>query len=108
MLACRYESIDATEKEKQAFFDMRPLAIFFSVRAWYVIGERLEDGDAADGPIADARVRCFKLSRFTKCEPTEKPLADSISLIAGLGMVCIALVWGADRCWPAPGASSGS
>ncbi|MHC5026514.1 MAG: helix-turn-helix transcriptional regulator [Planctomycetota bacterium] len=72
VLACRYESIDSSKVDKETFFDMRPLALFFSVRAWYVIGERLETEEADGAPIDLDRVRCFKLARFTKCSPTER------------------------------------
>lgn len=60
---CRYESIDSTPAAEE--FEFEPYKLFFSVRAWYVIGRhRGRDAD-----------RCLKLSRFAKAQLTQKAYA---------------------------------
>ena len=44
-------------------FEFAPYALFFCVRAWYVIGKRSDRND----------LRCMKLSRFTKATATDRP-----------------------------------
>ena len=68
-LRCRYDSA-AAEREKRGKaenneFDFAPYALFFCVRAWYVIGRRSDR----------AELRTMKLSRFSKVQPTEKSFA---------------------------------
>lgn len=65
-LMCRYEPVGGdrdTRKRRDGEFEFAPYALFFCVRAWYVIGKRSDRGD----------LRCMKLSRFSKVQPTEKP-----------------------------------
>jgi predicted DNA-binding transcriptional regulator YafY len=59
VLRCEYESNTSTAPEA---FDFEPHALFFSVRAWYAIGRH---------GGRDAR-RSLKLSRFLRCDPTER------------------------------------
>jgi predicted DNA-binding transcriptional regulator YafY len=75
-LLCRYEPLRPGADES-AEFELAPYALLFSVRAWYVIGQRSD----RDG------LRCLKLNRFTKIVPTERPYAvpDEFSLDGYLG-----------------------
>ena len=67
-LRCRYESVrDAGNGNSddtlngQTFFRLKPYALFFNQRAWYVVGSY--------GPSGD--VRTFKLNRFSAMESTD-------------------------------------
>ena len=67
LLRCKYDSA-AAEREKRprakdGEFDLAPYALFFCVRAWYVIGRRSDRDD----------LRIMKLSRFTKATATDRP-----------------------------------
>lgn len=65
LLRCKYEPAAGDDERARrgvnGEFDLAPYALFFCVRAWYVIGQR-SDRDS---------LRCLKLSRFTKVQPTE-------------------------------------
>jgi predicted DNA-binding transcriptional regulator YafY len=69
MLRCKYEPVsnegegrrDAAQSSRDVEFDFAPYALFFCVRAWYVIGRRSDRKD----------LRCMKLSRFSKVQPGE-------------------------------------
>jgi hypothetical protein len=60
-LSCRYESLDTATPDE--LFDFEPYTLFFSVRAWYVIGYHRARGG----------LRCLKLNRFTRVTRTERP-----------------------------------
>jgi predicted DNA-binding transcriptional regulator YafY len=84
LLRCKYDpaSSDDDQRRRRAGhadgeFDFAPYALFFCVRAWYVIGKRSD----RDG------LRCLKLSRFTKVQPTDEPYSvpRSFSLEKHLG-----------------------
>jgi len=77
-LLCKYEAAkgDGGENGRRAGrgdgagapgleFEFAPYALFFCVRAWYVIGQRSDRED----------LRCMKLSRFVKVQPTETEYA---------------------------------
>jgi predicted DNA-binding transcriptional regulator YafY len=75
-LLCRYDAVHA-EGDPDGTFEFSPYALFFSVRAWYVIGLRSD----RDG------LRCLKLNRFTKVTPLDKPymVPDDFSIEGFLG-----------------------
>jgi proteasome accessory factor B len=79
VLHCNYESIERsrTSKAEADGFEFRPYTLFFSQRAWYVIGHH-------GGRDA---VRCLKLNRFIEVQPTKKPYAipDDFSVDDHLG-----------------------
>jgi len=58
-------------------FLFRPYCLFFSQRAWYAIGHH----------SGHDSIRCLKLSRFARMEPTDRPYAipDDFSLQTYLG-----------------------
>ena len=58
-LRCEYESLSGS-KNGQTFI-LKPYTLFFNQRAWYVVGHHSKHGD----------VRCLKLSRFSRIEPTD-------------------------------------
>lgn len=62
-LLCRYDSL-STDADR-AVFELRPYALSFDNRAWYVVGHHAG---------RDA-VRRLKLNRFTDVQPTDKPYA---------------------------------
>lgn len=61
-VVCRYEAAHGRGPEDEDF-DFEPYTLFFSVRAWYVVGWR-SDRDA---------LRTLKLSRFSKAAITARP-----------------------------------
>ncbi len=72
MLRCRYEATHSGEEtearnapDADKEFDFAPYALFFCVRAWYVIGKRSDRSD----------LRCMKLNRFAKVSETDRPYA---------------------------------
>lgn len=67
MLRCKYEPSSGERERRGAGgeFDFAPYALFFCVRAWYVIGQRSDRED----------LRCLKLSRFAKVQPTDMSFA---------------------------------
>lgn len=86
MLRCAYESIRQStggngsadaEPGEQEIFLFKPYALLFNQRAWYVVGHH--GGRSA--------LRCLKLSRFARCEPTDRPylIPSSFSLDKHLG-----------------------
>ena len=56
---CEYESLSRS-KNGQTFI-LKPFTLFFNQRAWYVVGHHSKHND----------VRCLKLNRFTRIEPTD-------------------------------------
>lgn len=79
-LECEYESPSGVGREDgtpREPFRFEPYALLFSVRAWYVLGQR----EGRQG------VRCLKLSRFTRVTPTEAPyiIPESFSVEKHLG-----------------------
>lgn len=71
-LVCKYESLRESAAAGQGIdgagdsdpeFELCPYALFFSVRAWYVIGARSDRDE----------LRCLKLNRFTKVRLTDRP-----------------------------------
>lgn len=66
MLVCKYEAAggDAVERrhKRDGEFEFAPYALFFCVRAWYVIGKRSDRDD----------LRCMKLNRFSKVQPIDR------------------------------------
>lgn len=75
VLRCAYESNSAPAGAAEEF-DFEPLALFFSVRAWYAIGHH-------GGRDA---LRSLKINRFAKCDLTERnfqPPAFSIDEYLG-------------------------
>jgi proteasome accessory factor B len=67
-LQCSYDSATAsagkpTRSDKP--FKLKPYALLFGQRAWYVVGHHSRH---------DA-IRCLRLSRFTRCQPTDTPYA---------------------------------
>ena len=60
-LRCRYESVSRQETNGE-YFSLKPYALFFNQRAWYVVGHNsLHD-----------EVRTFKLNRFADMQPTTR------------------------------------
>ncbi len=74
-LRCQYDSVAKTKKDE--VFLLRPYALFFQQRAWYVVG--YHDGRR--------EVRSLKLNRFTDVEDTDKSyeVPASFSLKKHLG-----------------------
>ena len=65
-LRCRYDSVGKDVKKRaNEMFLLKPYTLFFSQRAWYVVGHH-------DGRN---EVRCLKLNRFTKIELTDESFA---------------------------------
>lgn len=61
-LRCKYESLSSNgDAAKTAEFVFRPYTLFFSQRAWYVVGHHSRRKD----------LRCLKLNRFSQCMATE-------------------------------------
>jgi len=63
-LRCEYESVTqngAAAKRTRAFL-FHPYALFFSQRAWYVVGHH----------AGHRQIRSLKLNRFTRIEPTDQ------------------------------------
>ena len=73
-LRCEYESL--SKKKPQAFI-LKPYTLFFNQRAWYVVGDHSKHND----------VRCLKLNRFSRIEPTDHSyvIPKSFSLNRHLG-----------------------
>lgn len=72
-LLCEYDSVSAANAARlngDGFdvaeggepFHFDPYTLFFSHRAWYAVGHHGGRGE----------VRCLKLNRFTRCEPTQR------------------------------------
>lgn len=76
-LRCRYDSLTKDSQRAAAEFVFKPYTLFFSQRAWYVVGHHGGRGE----------VRCLKLNRFTKLELTSQSFAipKSFSLDKHLG-----------------------
>jgi predicted DNA-binding transcriptional regulator YafY len=94
-MECRYEAVSSTVNDPAGdrdgddgdgnggnggdddIFEFCPYALFFSVRAWYAIGQRSDRDD----------LRCLKLSRFTKATVTDRPymVPDGFNLDGYLG-----------------------
>lgn len=77
---CKYEAQHSDKDDESsgdAAFEFEPYALFFSVRAWYVIGQRSD----RDG------LRCLKLTRFTQASATDRPymVPDDFSVDEYLG-----------------------
>lgn len=70
-LQCRYDSLNPETSDGEAF-ELRPYALSFDQRAWYVVGHH---GGRDD-------IRRLKLNRFTALHQTDKPYAipDDFSL----------------------------
>lgn len=62
VLRCRYESVTHGGDDEEEF-ELRPYALFFSQRAWYVVGHHSGRGE----------IRCLKLARFTRIKLTNQP-----------------------------------
>ena len=64
-LRCEYESLSngSPGRVKVGAFLFDPYALFFGQRAWYAVGRHAGHGE----------VRCLKLNRFTRVEPTDRP-----------------------------------
>jgi proteasome accessory factor B len=70
VLVCKYDAVTSdrdggSSGGTDAEFDLEPYALFFAVRAWYVVGQRSDRDD----------LRTLKLNRFTKIELTDRPYA---------------------------------
>jgi proteasome accessory factor B len=62
-LQCEYDSVGGEKNgSRRGVFALKPYVLFFGQRAWYVIGHH-------GGRNA---VRCLKLNRFTRCQPTRQ------------------------------------
>jgi len=61
-LLCQYESVSAKGDKDTTDFIFKPYTLFFSTRAWYAVGYHAKRRD----------VRCLKLNRFIKCQPTSQ------------------------------------
>ncbi|MCA9289486.1 MAG: WYL domain-containing protein [Phycisphaerales bacterium] len=74
-LVCRYDSLNPDTDESE--FDFEPYTLFFSVRAWYVVGYH----------VGREEIRTLKLSRFTKVRATQREFTPppEFSLDAHLG-----------------------
>lgn len=77
-LRCCYEAATGDGRDRNEPFHFKPFTLFFSQRAWYVVGhhERRDD------------VRCLKLNRFTHVEATRKAyhIPEDFSLREHLGL----------------------
>lgn len=75
-LVCQYESLSSNGEPGEEF-DFEPYTLFFSVRAWYVVGLHHGRGE----------IRSLKLSRFCSVTLTEKPysIPETFSLDHHLG-----------------------
>ncbi|MGE5611019.1 MAG: helix-turn-helix transcriptional regulator [Bacillota bacterium] len=79
VLICSYEGASSRQDEDgEISFELRPYALWFCQRAWYVVG--LHGGRNA--------IRRLKLNRFTSVEVTDKPYAipEGFDLHADLGL----------------------
>ena len=76
-LRCEYESLSSGSKKNGQAFILKPYTLFFNQRAWYVAGHHSRHDD----------VRCLKLNRFSRIEPTDHPysIPKSYSLNKHLG-----------------------
>ena len=76
-LRCEYESVSSGSKKNGQAFILKPYTLFFNQRAWYVAGHHSKHDD----------VRCLKLNRFNRIEPTDHPysIPKSYSLNKHLG-----------------------
>jgi predicted DNA-binding transcriptional regulator YafY len=59
-LLCEYESVGKSSKNNASAFLFKPYTLLFNQRAWYAIGHHGGHDD----------IRCLKLNRFTRIEPT--------------------------------------
>lgn len=75
-LDCRYES-NRPDRDGEDSFLFEPYRLFYSRRAWYVVGRRSD----REG------LRNLKVSRFLAADPTERPFSipEGFSLAAYLG-----------------------
>jgi predicted DNA-binding transcriptional regulator YafY len=62
MLRCAYDAAASSAPGDDGEFDLHPYALFFAVRAWYVVGYHSRRDD----------LRSLKLNRFTKVALTER------------------------------------
>ncbi len=79
-LRCRYESVRAglePDSDTDEPFLFKPYCLFFGQRAWYAVGHHEGRGE----------LRTLKLSRFSRCELTDRPylIPDDFSLRRYLG-----------------------
>ncbi len=85
ILRCKYDATSHSDgrearngdEDAEREFDLRPYALWFCQRAWYVVGHH---GDRN-------AVRRLKLNRFTSVKPTDRPFAipDDFDLHEDLG-----------------------
>jgi proteasome accessory factor B len=61
-LRCQYESLSGGSKNGNGEFLLNPYTLLFNQRAWYVVGHH----------SGRREVRCLKLNRFTKVQPTDQ------------------------------------
>lgn len=75
-LVCQYDSLN-TNGDQSPEFDFEPYTLFFSVRAWYVIGFHHEREE----------IRTLKLNRFYKAMNTSRPfvIPEEFSIDTHLG-----------------------
>ncbi|MGB7159213.1 MAG: WYL domain-containing protein [Tepidisphaeraceae bacterium] len=79
IVLCTYESVNPhPEHDTPATFELRPYALWFCQRAWYVVGHHGGRG----------AVRRLKLNRFTSLRVTDRPFAipDDFDLREDLGL----------------------
>ena len=79
-LRCEYESLNSGPTKNGPAFILKPYTLFFSQRAWYVVGHHSTHDD----------VRCLKLNRFSRIETTEQtysiPKSFSLEWSSGQSM----------------------
>lgn len=63
MLRCQYDSVAGKRDGNDKPFLLKPYTLFFSQRAWYVVGHHSGRGE----------VRCLKLNRFRAISLTDQP-----------------------------------
>jgi predicted DNA-binding transcriptional regulator YafY len=78
LLRCIYDPVKSEHDERDRAFDLRPYALWFSQRAWYVVGHHSARG----------AVRILKLNRFISVKPTDQPyhIPDDFNLQDELGL----------------------
>jgi predicted DNA-binding transcriptional regulator YafY len=87
-LEVAYEPATSNSERRERRFSFEPYALFFSVRAWYVVGRRGDTGD----------LRSLKLSRFASIRETAERyrIPKSFSLDKHLGNAWRMIRGGAD------------
>jgi len=77
LLHCTYEAVRAEGAGLDRPFELRPYALWYCQRAWYVVGHHSDR----------SATRRLKLNRFTSITPTDRPFAipDDFDLRADLG-----------------------